>query len=186
LTQLLDFTFLQRFDAWVLFRLITSFEKMCCSLFAKKCLYKMPIKKIVSALFLTLSLSGCSFLYDTFVYQIDITQGNYIDDEKISQLEIGMSREQVIFILGSPMMIDQFDSSKWYYIRYIKPGGEPIQQDQVLLVFAQDVLMRIKKADHINDNPLVGPNHKKAPNVVAESNAEDKVPQTDNAVPIIN
>ena len=60
----------------------------------------MPIKKIASALFLTLSLSGCSFLYDTFVYQIDITQGNYIDDEKIAQLEIGMSQEQIIFILA--------------------------------------------------------------------------------------
>ncbi|PKG37419.1 outer membrane protein assembly factor BamE [Psychromonas sp. Urea-02u-13] len=146
----------------------------------------MPIKKIASALFLTLSLSGCSFLYDTFVYQIDITQGNYIDDEKIAQLEIGMSQEQVIFILGSPMLIDQFDSSKWYYIRYIKPGGEAIQQEQVLLVFAKNVLMRIQKADHINDNPLVKPNRKKAPNAAAESSSEDKKPQTDNSAPIIN
>ncbi len=146
----------------------------------------MPIKKIASALFLTLSLSGCSFLYDTFVYQIDITQGNYIDDGKIAQLQIGMSQEQVIFILGSPMLIDQFDSSKWYYIRYIKPGGEDIQQEQVLLVFANNVLMRIQNTDHIEDNPLVKPNRKKAPNVATESNREDKEPQVDNAAPVIN
>ena len=146
----------------------------------------MPIKKIASALFLTLSLSGCSFLYDTFVYQIDITQGNYIDDEKIAQLELGMSQEQIIFILGSPMLIDQFDSSKWYYIRYIKPGGEEIQQEQVLLVFAQKTLMSIQNGGQIQDNPLVEPNRRKAPNAATESNTEDKEPQTDNAAPIIN
>ncbi|MCP4326521.1 MAG: outer membrane protein assembly factor BamE [Psychromonas sp.] len=146
----------------------------------------MPIKKIASALFLTLSLSGCSFLYDTFVYQIDVTQGNYIDDEKIAQLQVGMTQEQIIFILGSPMLIDQFDSSKWYYIRYIKPGGEDIQQEQVLLVFENNVLMQIQKDDHIQDNPLVKPNRKKAPNVVAESSSEDNKPQNENSAPIIN
>jgi outer membrane protein assembly factor BamE len=146
----------------------------------------MPIKKITSALFLTLSLSGCSFLYDTFVYQIDVTQGNYIDDEKIAQLEIGMSQEQVIFVLGSPMLIDEFDSTKWYYIRYIKPGGEAIQQEQVLLVFTKKILTRIQKDKNIEDNPLVDPNRKKAPNAAAESSGDDIDPVTDNAAPIIN
>ena len=146
----------------------------------------MPIKKIASALFLTFSLSGCSFLYDTFVYQIDITQGNYIEDEKIAQLELGMSQEQVIFILGSPMLIDQFDSSKWYYIRYIKPGGEKIQQEQVLLVFENKTLIRIESDDAISENPLVEENRKKAPNAAAESSDEDGAPQTDNAAPISN
>jgi outer membrane protein assembly factor BamE len=146
----------------------------------------MPIKKIASALFLTLSLSGCTSLYDTFVYQIDITQGNYIDEEKISQLEIGMSQEQVIFILGSPMLIDQFDSSKWYYIRYIKPGGEKIQQEQILLTFDNTLLVQIKQDNQIDDNPLVKPNRKNAPNAATESGSEDGEPQEDNAVPIIN
>lgn len=147
---------------------------------------KMPIKKIVSALFLTLSLSGCSFLYDTFVYQIDVTQGNYIDDEKIAQLEIGMSQEQVIFILGSPMLIDQFDSSKWYYIRYIKPGGGDIQQQQVLLSFSEKLLISIQKDAYIEDNPLVNTNRKKAPNAAAESSSADNEPVTSNSTPIIN
>jgi outer membrane protein assembly factor BamE len=146
----------------------------------------MPIKKIASALFLTFSLSGCSFLYDTFVYQIDVTQGNYIEDEKISQLEIGMSQEQVIFILGSPMLIDQFDSSKWYYIRYIKPGGEKIQQEQVLLVFENRTLVKIESGDEIEANPLVSPDRKSAPNEAAESSNEDNAADTNSAAPIIN
>lgn len=146
----------------------------------------MPIKKIASALFLTLSISGCSSLYDTFVYQIDVTQGNYIDEQKISQLELGMSQEQVIFILGSPMLIDQFDSSKWYYIRYIKPGGEKIQQEQVLLTFDNKILVSIENESEIDANPLVKPNRKKAPNAAAESSSEDGDPITDNSEPIIN
>lgn len=144
----------------------------------------MPIKKIITALCLTFSLSGCSFLYDTFVYQIDITQGNYIDNEKIAQLELGMNQEQIIFVLGSPMLIDQFDSSKWYYIRYIKPGGEDIQQQQVVLTFANKILVEIEEDGAIEDNPLIKGNRRTAPNAASESSAEDKEPVTDNAQPI--
>ena len=63
----------------------------------------MPIKHTITSLLLIFSLSGCSYIYDTFVYQIDVTQGNYIEDEKLDQVEIGMNKEQVIFLLGSPM-----------------------------------------------------------------------------------
>ena len=88
--------------------------------------------KIISALLFAYSLSGCAYLYDTFVYQIDVTQGNYIEEDKEAQIHVGMTQEQIIFLLGSPMMIDQFDSTKWYYIRFIKPGGEPIQQTKIV------------------------------------------------------
>lgn len=143
----------------------------------------MPIKKIASALFLTLSLSGCSFLYDTFVYQIDVTQGNYIEDQKIAQLELGMTQEQIIFILGSPMLIDQFDASKWYYIRYIKPGGEKIQQQQILLIFTDNVLTAIENNAPIKESPLAAPIIKQVPNEAAESNLDDEAPKTDSTAP---
>jgi outer membrane protein assembly factor BamE len=146
----------------------------------------MPIKKFISALFLTFSLSGCSYLYDTFVYQIDVTQGNYIDDEEIARLETGMTQEQVIFILGSPMLIDQFDSSKWYYIRYIKPGGEPVQQEQVLLVFENRMLIEIQKDAGISENPLVNQELKNAPNAASESSSEDGIAPSKTSSPVIN
>ncbi len=144
----------------------------------------MPIKNIIACFFLIFSLSGCSFLYDTFVYQIDITQGNYIDDKKLDQVELGMNQEQVIFILGSPMLIDQFDSSKWYYIRYIKPGGKDIQQQQVVFTFNNKILEHIEREGQIADNPLNDPNAKKAPNIAAESTDDDREPITDNPPPI--
>ena len=146
----------------------------------------MPIKNILASLFLAFSLSGCSFLYDTFVYQIDITQGNYIDEEKVDQVELGMTQEQVIYILGSPMLIDQFDSSKWYYIRYIKPGGEKAQSEKIQLTFENRVLSEVERYGAFLDNPLINnPKRKEAPNLATESSKSDTPPVTDNAAPII-
>lgn len=138
----------------------------------------MIIKKIFATLAVTFSLSGCSYLYDTFVYQIDVVQGNYIDNEKLQQVEIGMTRKQVIYVLGSPMLIDQFDSSKWYYIRYIKPGGEEIQQSQILLTFQGDKLIEVSSDNTAEENPLVkSAKAKNAPNEAAQSD-DTKLPQT--------
>ena len=146
----------------------------------------MSIKNILASLFLIFSLSGCSFLYDTFVYQIDITQGNYIDEEKVDQVELGMTQEQVIYILGSPMLIDQFDSSKWYYIRYIKPGGEKAQSEKIQLTFENRVLSEVERYGAFLDNPLINnPKRKEAPNLATESSKSDTPPVTDNAAPII-
>lgn len=138
----------------------------------------MIIKKILASLLVSFSLSGCSFLYDTFVYQIDITQGNYIDDEKLAKVEIGMSQEQIIYVLGSPMLIDQFDSSKWYYIRYIKPGGEDIQQSEMLLTFNDGLLIDIESEASYQDNPLLkNSDAKKSPNEAAQTSGT-KIPPT--------
>ncbi|MEH6454147.1 MAG: outer membrane protein assembly factor BamE [Psychromonas sp.] len=146
----------------------------------------MPIKNILASFILIFSLSGCTYLYDTFVYQIDVTQGNYIDEEKVSQIELGMTQEQVIFILGSPMLIDQFDSSKWYYVRSIKPGGEKVQVEKIQLTFENRVLEDVVKYGEFLDNPLVNnPNAKKAPNEAAESSKNDRAPSTDNSQPVI-
>jgi outer membrane protein assembly factor BamE len=146
----------------------------------------MPIKNIATFFFLIFSLSGCTSLYDTFVYQIDITQGNYIEDEKLDQINLGMSQEQVIFILGSPMLIDEFDSSKWYYIRYIKPGGEPIQQEQVVFTFDNLLLTNIAREGEIDINPLIKtPKPRNAPNAAAEDPSTNDDTPTDNDAPII-
>ncbi|MFT6925501.1 MAG: outer membrane protein assembly factor BamE [Psychromonas sp.] len=146
----------------------------------------MPIKKIVVFLFFISSLSGCTFLYDTFVYQIDVTQGNYLEDDKLDQINLGMSQEQVIFILGSPMLIDQFDSSKWYYIRYIKPGGEAIEQDHVVFTFDNRLLTKITREGQIDTNPLIKtPKGRNAPNAATEDPSTIDDAQTDNTSPII-
>ena len=85
------------------------------------------------------------------------------------------------------MLIDQFDSSKWYYIRYIKPGGEEAQSEKIQLTFENRVLKEVERYGAFLENPLINnPNLKEAPNLATESSKSDSDPVTDNSTPIIN
>jgi outer membrane protein assembly factor BamE len=129
----------------------------------------MKIKNLFVCVMCIFSLLGCSSIYNTLVYQVDVTQGNYIDENKLKEIEIGMTQEQVIFVLGSPMLIDQFDSSKWYYIRYIKPGGQEAQQSQIILTFEAKKLIEISSENTEQENPLIElPNDEDEPTVITQ------------------
>ncbi len=87
---------------------------------------------------LILSLSSC-------VYKMDIEQGNAIDREKLEKLEIGMSKKQVLFLLGKPAIKDSFHQNKWHYLRTLKNNnGKNHQQKTMILEFNGDTLSHIK------------------------------------------
>lgn len=67
---------------------------------------------------IALSLSACS----SWVYRIDIPQGNYLEQKSIDKIQVGMTKEQVKFILGSPVIIDTFDNDTWNYVYRFKSG----------------------------------------------------------------
>ncbi len=67
---------------------------------------------------IALSLSACS----SWVYRIDIPQGNYLEQKSIDKIQVGMTKEQVKFILGSPVIIDTFDKDTWNYVYRFKSG----------------------------------------------------------------
>lgn len=70
-------------------------------------------------------------------YRIDVRQGNFVTQEMVAQLKPGLSREQVRFILGSPLVADMFHVDRWDYVYRFQPGrGEPEQRR--LTVFFQD------------------------------------------------
>jgi len=69
---------------------------------------------------LLLSLSACS----SWVYRIDVPQGNYLEQKDIDKLQIGMTKEQVKFILGSPVVTDTFEKDVWYYVYSFKSGRD--------------------------------------------------------------
>ena len=78
------------------------------------------------------TLAGCSF---PGVYKIDIQQGNVITQDMIDQLRPGMTRRQVRFIMGNPMITDTFHANRWDYLYSIQPGGGPRQQERIGLIF---------------------------------------------------
>lgn len=72
----------------------------------------------ISVVAIALSLSACS----SWVYRIDIPQGNYLEQKSIDKIQVGMTKEQVKFVLGSPVMIDAFDKDTWNYVYRFKSG----------------------------------------------------------------
>lgn len=91
-------------------------------------------KLLLTSLSLTglLALAGCSF---PGVYKIDIQQGNVVTQDMIDQLRPGMTRSQVRFIMGNPLITDTFHANRWDYLYSIQPGGGERLQERVSLVF---------------------------------------------------
>ncbi|HHW63559.1 MAG TPA: outer membrane protein assembly factor BamE [Rhodocyclaceae bacterium] len=92
-------------------------------------------------------VAGCSF--DSVVgvvdpYRIDIRQGNYVDQEMLSQLRRGMSRDQVRYVLGSPLVVDMFRKDRWDYVYSFRSGSGDAQQRVISLFFEGDALDRVE------------------------------------------
>ena len=79
-----------------------------------------------------LALAGCSF---PGVYKIDIQQGNVVTQDMIDQLRPGMTRRQVRFIMGNPLLTDTFHADRWDYLYSLQPGGGERQQERMTLIF---------------------------------------------------
>ena len=79
-----------------------------------------------------LALAGCSF---PGVYKIDIQQGNVVTQDMINQLRPGMTRKQVRFIMGNPLLTDTFHADRWDYLYSLQPGGGERQQERISVIF---------------------------------------------------
>ncbi|KON80116.1 outer membrane protein assembly factor BamE [Azoarcus sp. PA01] len=92
-------------------------------------------------------LAGCSISPLTnqiTPYRIDVRQGNYVDQEMVAKLKKGMTREQVRFALGTPLIVDVFHPDRWDYVYRFQPGrGEP-QQRTLSVFFVSDRLDHVE------------------------------------------
>jgi outer membrane protein assembly factor BamE len=93
---------------------------------------------------LALNAAGCGFVGFPGVYRIDVEQGNLVDQEMIEQLKPGMSRRQVRFIMGSPLVEDTFNPDRWDYPYVIRNGQDIIREAQVTILFEGDRLTEVK------------------------------------------
>ncbi len=90
------------------------------------------------------ALSGC-------VYRMDVPQGNRIDAAVIEQLKIGMSRNQVEFLMGSPAIIDLYRPDEWHYVYFLKNGGDgSIEKRRIKLAFSGDLLATVEGAEFLD------------------------------------
>jgi outer membrane protein assembly factor BamE len=92
---------------------------------------------------LILSLSGCSTDKIPGVYRIDIQQGNDVTQDMINQLKPEMTKKQVAYVMGTPLLIDTFHPDRWDYIYSFHPGNGDREQRRLTLYFSDDKLEHI-------------------------------------------
>ena len=89
-----------------------------------------------------LLLAGCSSV-PSLLYKIEIQQGNVITQEMVNKLKPGMTRSQVRFALGSPMISDAFHENRWDYLYRFEQRGKLVEQRKLTIFFEDDHLVRI-------------------------------------------
>ena len=91
-------------------------------------------------LILAFSLCGC----ESLIYKLSTRQGNVIEQKQLDQLQVGMTRDQVKFLMGTPVAAGPFRDDRWDYIGYYKsPHGE-VSSRTVTLYFSDDKLSRME------------------------------------------
>lgn len=107
----------------------------------------MAIRKSFLLILMCLSVavsSGC-------VYRAAISQGNLIKQEDLDQAEIGMTRNQIRFLLGTPMIDDPFHRDRWDYVYYLKVGREDATFKRwVSVIFTDDRVSEILKDQELD------------------------------------
>lgn len=88
------------------------------------------MKQILVIFILSLSLSGCSL----WIYKYDINQGNYLNQDDVNKLRINMTKEQVQYVLGTPVVQNPFKSHKWHYVYTQKSGKTNLTKRKELVV----------------------------------------------------
>jgi outer membrane protein assembly factor BamE len=85
----------------------------------------------------SLLLMSCTGILENFpgVYKIPIQQGNIVNQTMVDQIRPQMTERQVLYILGSPMLVDTFSQRRWDYLYSNQPSGEDRQQKKISILF---------------------------------------------------
>ena len=101
----------------------------------------MRIKIILlPLLLLALMLSSCA------PYKMDIRQGNFVTADMRDKLKLGMSRQQVRYVLGTPLVSDAFHGNRWDYVYRLERGKKVIEKQLLTIYFEGDKLVRVEDA----------------------------------------
>ena len=93
-------------------------------------------------------------------FKIDVRQGNYVSQDMVAQLRPGQTKDQVRFILGTPLIVDAFHSDRWDYVYRFQPGRGPVEQRRLIVYFQDNRLARVGGdvvAGDVSDAPASPP-----------------------------
>jgi outer membrane protein assembly factor BamE len=101
----------------------------------------MPSRFPLALLIVTAALlNGCSYLKYPDIHKVTVQQGNIVNQEMVDQLRPGMTRSQVRYILGTPLLMDTFDQDRWDYYYSIKRPGQKEMREKIAIFFDGNTL----------------------------------------------
>ena len=98
-------------------------------------------------------MTGCTMVrgFTLRPYRINIQQGNYLEEDEVDRIEPGMTRSQVRFLLGTPMIDDPFHRDRWDYVYYLRIGREPASFKRwVTIVFEDGLVAEIRRDQELD------------------------------------
>ena len=111
-----------------------------------------PLFRPLLASCLLIALAGCGSNFGfPGVYRINVEQGNLVDQEMVDQLKPQMTRRQVRFVLGTPIIEDTFNADRWDYVHLVRLGNENLSRSQLTVIFDGDVLVDVE-GDLVGEN----------------------------------
>jgi outer membrane protein assembly factor BamE len=96
------------------------------------------------------SLSACSWFQFPGVYRLEIQQGNILTQEMVDQLEVGMTKRQVNFVLGTPLIQDSFNLDRWDYYYSLSNSKGDLTRRKFTVYFNDDTLHRVQGDYQLN------------------------------------
>ena len=118
-------------------------------------------------------------------YRPDVHQGNIITKEMVEQLRPGMTREQVRFMLGTPLLVSEFHKDRWDYAYYLNPRKGAVQ-NRKLTVFFKDNKLDTFNSDTMPEEVLadvliLGPDARRKPRQAPRQ--QEKAPEIQTPAP---
>ena len=102
---------------------------------------RRPFARAAGLVATLLVLAGC-------VYRPDIQQGNFLEVKDVDQVTAGMTRSQVRYLLGTPMINDPFEAERWDYVYTLKKGRKrKIDRAHFVVYFTEDKVTKVDKLD---------------------------------------
>ncbi|MBL1142726.1 MAG: outer membrane protein assembly factor BamE [Proteobacteria bacterium] len=129
------------------------------------------MKKIVLVCISMIFLAACTRSFDggynlPLLYKIDIQQGNVIEQDMLNKLRPGMDKNQVKFIMGTPVIVDPFHNERWEYIFSFQEGGGVREQRHITIHFDDN-----EKLSHITGDIEVSNKPRVENDIVTEKEA---------------
>ncbi|MDP5210567.1 outer membrane protein assembly factor BamE [Microbulbifer sp. 2205BS26-8] len=100
-----------------------------------------PSLKLLAIASLCALLGACTLIKFPGVYRIKVQQGNIITQDMVDQLKPGMTRRQVQFVLGTPLVEDTYNPNRWDYINRLRDSKGEVTQKRFSVYFNGDILI---------------------------------------------